>query len=141
MSRDTSSGGANASSGGTSAETSNHEENLASSGNPGEVAPANPDSVKYDTFLKVLNEKKARDRELSSALQKLQELEAKEKDRELQEATAKGDLQKLLKLREEEISSVKTKLTSLREPARERCQARARFYRISVVRLKTSTLD
>lgn len=71
--------------------------------------PEKKDVVAYDTYQKVLREKKKRDEELDMTRSKLAEYEAKDKEREETEAKAKGDLQKLIAMKEEENKKLKDK--------------------------------
>ncbi len=69
-----------------------------------------PDTVAYDTYRKVLSEKKKRDEENEKLQLALKEFEAKEKERVEAELKAKGDLQKLLDLQKQEKAGIEAKL-------------------------------
>ncbi len=69
-----------------------------------------PDTVAYDTYRKVLSEKKKRDEENEKLQLALKEFETKEKERVENELKAKGDLQKLLDLQKQEKAGIEAKL-------------------------------
>lgn len=72
--------------------------------------PENKDTVAYDTYRKVLSEKKRRDEENEKLQAQLKEFENKEKERVEAELKQKGDLQKLLDLKKQEKASIEAKL-------------------------------
>jgi hypothetical protein len=77
------------------------------------IVETRPDTVKYDTYQKVLNEKKRRDEELTETRQKLDALETEKKTRDEQELHAKGELKKLLDIRDKELADSKAKYSNL----------------------------
>jgi len=82
------------------------------SGNP-ESITENKDSVAYETYRKVLGEKKKRDEELAAAKQRLEELERLQKEQEETKLKEKEDFKTLLQLREQELNESKQKLQTL----------------------------
>jgi len=85
------------------------------SGNDGQASgdtqdQANKDFVKYETYQRIVSEKKKRDEQLGEMSKRVQELESQQKQREEQELRAKEDYKKLLDLREKELSETKSKL-------------------------------
>jgi len=73
-----------------------------------------PDTVKYETYQRVLSEKKKRDEALSEALKRLSDLESQNKQRQEEELKAKEDYKKLLSLREEELNNMKKNLSEFK---------------------------
>jgi hypothetical protein len=71
------------------------------------------DAVAYDTYRKVLGEKKKADDKLSEQQKQIEELSAKIKEREEAELKAKGEIEKLLKIREEELAKEREKSSTL----------------------------
>ena len=70
---------------------------------PIDSAPKAEDKVSYETYQKLLGEKKKRDLELT-------EFKKREKDREEQELKQKEDYKKLLALRDEELQQTRSEL-------------------------------
>lgn len=70
---------------------------------PNDSAPKAEDKVSYETYQKLLGEKKKRDLELT-------EFKKREKDREEQELKQKEDYKKLLALRDEELEKTRSEL-------------------------------
>lgn len=62
--------------------------------------PENKEQVAYETYRKVLSEKKKRDEQLEQTEKRLKELEAREKERVEQDLKAKEDFKKLSELKE-----------------------------------------
>lgn len=89
-----SSGGAHASSGGTS-------ETIKQTGLDEEVKP--PQHVAFESFQKVLDEKKREAEKVANLKKTVDALLAEKKEREEEELRKRGDTEKLLKLREEEL--------------------------------------
>lgn len=89
-------------------------DNPSPSGTPSSSGGADPennkDVVAYETYRKVLSEKKRRDEELEKAQALLKEFQDKEKERVEAELKAKGDLQKLLDLQKQEKQAIELKL-------------------------------
>jgi hypothetical protein len=73
------------------------------------------DSVAYETYRKVLSEKKRRDAELKDALDRLNHYETEAKTREEQELKSKDEWKKLLEIREAELHETKSKLSQVFE--------------------------
>lgn len=71
------------------------------------------DSVAYDTYRKVLSEKKKRDEQLRELTEKLSEFQSKEKQRTEEELRKKEDYKKMLELREGELNEYKSKYEGL----------------------------
>lgn len=72
------------------------------------------DVVKYETYKKVLDEKKRRDGELDELKKRLNTLEAEKAEKEKKEAEAKGDLQKLLELERQEKAKARQELDEIK---------------------------
>lgn len=72
------------------------------------------DQVAYETYRKVLSEKKAKDAALEEAKAKLAEYEAKEKERAEAELKAKEDWKTMLALREKELAEAKGEAEKLK---------------------------
>jgi hypothetical protein len=87
------------------------------SGTDGEVvsdsSETSKDQVAYDTYRKVLSEKKKRDEELKLATEELSKMRKLEKERVEHELKAKEDYKKLLELRENELKEKDEKLKSI----------------------------
>lgn len=73
------------------------------------------DSVAYETYRKVLSEKKKRDSELKDALDRLNHYETAAKTRAEEELKSKDEWKKLLDIREAELLETKSKLSGLFE--------------------------
>jgi galactokinase len=73
------------------------------------------DVVKYETYQKVLSEKKKRDEMLSEYQQRLEELETANKQREEDELKKKENFKQLLEVREKELGEIKNQLTQFKE--------------------------
>lgn len=71
------------------------------------------DAVAYDTYRKVLSEKKKRDEELRAKDEELKALKKAEKERVEAELKAKEDYKKLLELREKELQERDQKLKAI----------------------------
>lgn len=78
-----------------------------------EVKEPVKDSVAYDTYRKVLSEKKKRDEQLREAMDRVQKFELEAKEREESELKAKEDFKKLLELRDSELGEYKNKYSTL----------------------------
>lgn len=78
-----------------------------------EVTQSVKDSVKYETYQKVLNEKKKRDEDFKAAQEELAKLKKLEKERTEAELKAKEDYKKLVELREQELNEFKSKYEGL----------------------------
>lgn len=68
------------------------------------------ESVAYETHKKLLAEKKKRDEELSQIKSQLDEMRAKERERQESELKAKEEWKKLVEIREKEISDLKSSI-------------------------------
>lgn len=77
------------------------------------------DSVAYDTYRKVLAEKKKRDEDLKAAQDELARLKKLEKERTEAELKAKEDYKKLVELREQELGEYKNKYEGLHSTIQE----------------------
>jgi hypothetical protein len=73
------------------------------------------DSVAYDTYRKVLAEKKKRDLEVKDLADRLSQYETTFKQREEEELRRKGELEKILTMRDQELNQTKSKLSELIE--------------------------
>lgn len=73
------------------------------------------DVVAYDTYRKVLSEKKKRDEQLGELASRVEEFERREKEREEGELRQKEDFKKLLELRENELGEYRSKYEQLTE--------------------------
>lgn len=71
---------------------------------------ANKDFVKYETYQRIVSEKKRRDEQLGEMSKRVQELEGQQKMRHEQELREKEDYKKLLDLRDKELLDTKSKL-------------------------------
>lgn len=104
----------------------NDSANDVSSGNPTDVtsgASVEPkgdstntqskDSVAYDTYRKVLSEKKRRDDEVATLREQVESLQSADKQRTETELKQKEDYKQLLELRDQELAEAKTQLGSL----------------------------
>lgn len=78
-----------------------------------DVVDQKPDTVKYDTYKKVLSEKKRRDDQLKQAQDQIAEFQKAEKERTENELKQKEDYKQLLEMREQEIAELKTGFTTL----------------------------
>ena len=76
--------------------------------------PKPEDKVAYETYRKVLSEKKKRDEELEQTKARLSELQKAEKERQENELKEKEDFKTLLSLREQELKKRDEELSSLR---------------------------
>lgn len=76
--------------------------------------PKTEDKVAYDTYRKVLSEKKKRDEELEQAKARLSELEKANKERVEMELKEKEDFKTLLSLREQELKKRDEELQSIK---------------------------
>lgn len=76
--------------------------------------PEKKDSVAYDTYRKLLGEKKKRDEELEAAKARLSELQKAERERHEAELKQKEDFKSLLQLREEEMKKKDSELHELK---------------------------
>lgn len=72
-----------------------------------------PETVKYETYSKVLSEKKKRDEENEALKTRVAEFEAKELERQEAEAKAKGDFETQLKLEREKNAKLEQSHKSL----------------------------
>ena len=72
--------------------------------------PENKGTVAYDTYRKVLSEKKKRDEQLEQAEKELNDFRAKEKERVENELKAKENFKELLALRDKEKSELAEQL-------------------------------
>ena len=72
------------------------------------------DSVKYDTYKRVLNEKKARDAELREAKAVIEKYEAEKRSFEESTLREKEDWRKLFEQRESELKTTKLELDSIK---------------------------
>lgn len=82
-------------------------------------ANASKDTVAYDTYKKVLSEKKKRDEELKAAQDEITKFKKLEKERVEAELKQKEDYKKLLELRENEKSEIEQKFNSLHSQIQE----------------------
>lgn len=73
------------------------------------------DSVAYDTYRKVLAEKKKRDAEVKDLSDRLSQYEMTFKQREEEELRRKGELEKILTMRDQELNQTKSKLQEVLE--------------------------
>lgn len=91
------------------------------SGSDGDVAinDSSQDSVKYETYKKVLAEKKKRDEELKLVADENAILKREKKEREENELKAKEDYKKLLELRDKELNETKEKYNGLNSSIQE----------------------
>lgn len=71
---------------------------------------ANKDFVKYETYQRIVSEKKKRDEQLGEMSKRVQELEGQQKQRHEQELREKEDYKKLLDLRDKELLDTRSKL-------------------------------
>lgn len=71
------------------------------------------DSVKYETYTKVLSEKKKRDEEVSELKKQLESFQSKDKEREETNLKAKEDYKKLLEIRDKELKESRDKHAGL----------------------------
>jgi hypothetical protein len=84
-----------------------------SGGNDGSASGAAGDqsqdqqSVAYETHKKLLAEKKKRDEELATLKSQLEQVQAKERERQESELKAKEEWKKLVEIREKELSELK----------------------------------
>lgn len=83
-------------------------------GNDPENKDDKKDTVAYDTYRKLLSEKKKRDEEVESIKAKLAEMQRAEKERTEAELKQKEDYKSLLALREEEIKKRDSELSELK---------------------------
>ena len=84
------------------------------SGTPeGSPDQTSQDTVKYETYRKVLSEKKRRDEELSTARDQIATYEADKKTRMETDLAEKEDFKKLLEIRDQELAETRTQLTGL----------------------------
>jgi hypothetical protein len=73
------------------------------------------DVVKYDTYQKVLNEKKKRDEELRKANEQISAFEQERKNIQEQSLREKEDFKKLFESRDGELKQTQTQLSQLQE--------------------------
>lgn len=85
----------------------------------GESSSTSKDTVAYDTYRKVLAEKKKRDEDFRAAQEELSALKRAEKERTEAELKAKEDFKKLVELREKELNEVKSKYDGLNSSIQE----------------------
>lgn len=83
------------------------------------------DSVKYETYQKVLAEKKKRDQDLADAHKRLSALEEEKKQREEASLKEKEDFKKLAELREQELKAEREKRQGLEKNVQEGKKLRA----------------
>lgn len=72
-------------------------------------------TVAYESHQKLLREKKATAEKLAAAEKRLADLDAAAKAREEEELRQKGEVEKILKLREEELSSERSKRAEIEQ--------------------------
>lgn len=87
--------------------------------------PEKKDSVAYDTYRKLLGEKKKRDEEIEQMKSKLSELQKAEKERHEAELKQKEDFKSLLKLREEELQKRDEELKQIKGSLEDGAKLRA----------------
>jgi hypothetical protein len=88
--------------------------------NPSGVAPdapsgapeASQDKVAYETYQKLLSEKKARDAQLAEYQRRFDEIEQQRRNETESKLKQKEDYQSLLKLREQELDEMRSKLSA-----------------------------
>lgn len=76
-------------------------------------ASSSKDSVQYETYRRVLAEKKKRDQELSELRDQVNMLQTSQKQREDEELRKKEDWKQLLEQREQELAQVKDQFNGL----------------------------
>lgn len=79
------------------------------------ILPKKDDTVSFESYQKVLDEKKAKDRLLADATSKLEAFEKADRDRQETEAKAKGDLETLLKLEREKRETAEKQASEIKE--------------------------
>ncbi|RTL05196.1 hypothetical protein EKK58_08590 [Candidatus Dependentiae bacterium] len=92
------------------------------SGSDGDLnadSSSSKDTVAYDTYRKVLAEKKKKDEELASVREELAKRNKLDKEREEAELKAKEDYKKIAELREKELNETKIKYDSLNKEIQE----------------------
>lgn len=87
--------------------------------------PDKKDTVAYETYRKLLGEKKKRDEELEQAKSKLSELEKAEKERHEAELKAKEDYKALLALKDKEAKDLKSELGNIKGTLEQGAKLRA----------------
>lgn len=87
--------------------------------NPGGIEPQAPggssesqDKVAYETYQKLLNEKKSRDAQIAEFQKRFDEIENQRRNETETKLKEKEDFKSLLKLREEELDQMRSKLTA-----------------------------
>jgi len=98
---------------------SNANDDASGGSNADDATGGKKDSVAYETYRKVLNEKKSRDQALSEAQRKIEEYEQEQRAREEKELRDKEEFKKLLDIREKELADIKAKLTGIESNVRE----------------------
>ena len=98
----------------TSGDGGSHS-NEQGSDNDSQASGDSKDFVKYDSYRKLLGEKKKRDEQLRSALEKLESFEAAQKEREETELKEQNKWKDLVSLRDEENSKLKNQLATFQQ--------------------------
>lgn len=91
------------------------EDSVNHSGSDEQAKDSSKDSVQYETYRKVLSEKKKRDEEILEAKRRLEEYERKEKEREDRELVEANKWQEYAKKKEEEAKTAFEKVKAYEE--------------------------
>lgn len=91
------------------------------------------DKVEYASYKKVLDEKKARDRENAELKRQIEEINAAKRAEEEKKLTESGDLSKILKLKEEALKTLQKEHEGLKQTLTQREQKEQSARKISAV--------